>query len=56
MASKIIAAGSAIIFASLSTAAFADCTGHTAQTSTPVQTAQTTSGTQSGSTQDVRPN
>lgn len=39
MITKLLAGLSAVAFVSLSTAAFAACPGHTAQTSTPVQTA-----------------
>lgn len=53
MTRRLLAGLSAAVFATLSaSAAFAACAGHTAQTSTPIQTADISSP--SDSTQDVR--
>ena len=53
---RVLLAGlSAVVFASLSaTAAFAACAGHTAETMTPVQTADISTPSGSSASEDVK--
>ncbi len=55
MTRKLVAGFSAVVFASLTaTAAMAACAGHTAETPNPVQTADISTSSGSGSSQDAR--
>jgi hypothetical protein len=55
MTRKLLAGVSAVVFASLSaTVAIAACAGHTAETVTPVQTADISSPSDSGTAEETK--